>query len=86
MNYLLWLGLQKYSGSGSPLVAQAAAALAAQSQATFLVEWMKNHHVMENYGALDGTGCETAGNANPFYHWGALTALVAVEYQEGKGV
>lgn len=82
MNYLLWLGLQQYTVTGSTLVAQAAAGLAAQSQATFLVEWLKNHHIMENYDALDGTGCETAGNANPFYHWGALTALVAVEYQE----
>jgi len=82
MNYLLWLGLQQYSATGSLIVNQAAAALAAQSKATFLVEWLKNHHVMENYGALDGTGCETSKNANPFYHWGSLTALVTLEFQE----
>jgi putative isomerase len=80
MNYLLWVGLQQYSSSGSPIVAQAAAALATQSKNTFLVEWLKNRRVMENYGALDGTGCETASNANPFYHWGALTAAVFLEH------
>ena len=37
---------------------------------------------MENYNGIDGSGCETANNANPFYHWGALTALVAVEVAE----
>lgn len=82
MNFLLWLGLGRYQGAGSPTVAKALAGLAAQSKNTFLVEWLKNHRVMENYGALDGTGCETAGNANPFYHWGALTALVAIEHAE----
>jgi putative isomerase len=80
MNWLVAQGLRMYASS--PLVARAAASLAAQSRNTFLVEWTKNRHVMENYGALDGSGCSSASNADPFYHWGALTALVALEAAE----
>ena len=83
MNWLVAQGLKKYAAA-SPLAARAAASLAAQSRNTFLVEWMENHHVMENYGALDGTGCASSSDANPFYHWGALTALVALEDAEGR--
>jgi neutral trehalase len=78
MNYLVWLGLRKYS-QRSTLAARAVRALALQSKATFLKEWLSHHNVMENYGALDGTGCESSPNAYPFYNLGALTALVAVE-------
>ena len=81
MNWLAAQGLRAYAAA-SPLAARAAASLAAQSRNTFLVEWARNHHVMENYGALDGTGCSSSSDANPFYHWGALTALVALEDAE----
>ena len=47
----------------------------AQSEATFLAQWLPNHYVMENYNSLTGGGCDS-GDAVPFYHWGALNALV----------
>jgi putative isomerase len=81
MNWLVWQALEVYAGA-VPRAADAVRALAAQGNNTFLGQWLKNRHVMENYNAIDGTGCETAKNANPFYHWGALTALVAVEVAE----
>lgn len=39
------------------------------------VEWLENHRVMENYNSQTGVGCDV-GNAIPFYHWGALNALI----------
>jgi hypothetical protein len=81
MNWLVWRGLEAYAGA-VPRAADAVRALAAQSNNTFVGQWRKNRHVMENYNGIDGSGCETANNANPFYHWGALTALVAVEVAE----
>ena len=73
MNALVYFGLCKYSHLNS--TAAARAALAAQSEATFLVEWVPNRRVMENYNSQTGVGCDV-GNAIPFYHWGALNALV----------
>lgn len=78
MNYLVWLGLKEYAAQ-SPLAASAVQALALQSRTVFLKEWLANRHVMENYDAIDGSGCTPGNKANPFYHWGALTALIAVE-------
>ena len=79
MNYLVWRGLRAYPQS--PGAVRAAQQLALQSRAVFLEEWLKNRHVMENYSGVDGSGCRSANNANPFYHWGALTAIVAVEQE-----
>ena len=81
MNFLVYRGLAAYAAQ-SPLAARAAASLAAQSRNTFLVEWLAHHHVMENYSALDASGCSSARNANPFYHWAALLAEVALEHEE----
>lgn len=78
MNLLVARGLSVYVPS-SLLAAHAAHSLAVQSRNTFLVEWLARHHVMENYSGEDASGCASAGNANPWYHWGALTALVAIE-------
>ena len=83
MNWLVAQGLRAYAAA-SPLAARAAASLAAQSSNTFLGEWRKNRHVMENYGALDGSGCESSTRASAFYHWGALTALVELEEAESR--
>jgi hypothetical protein len=47
----------------------------AQAEATFLVEWVGNHRVMENFNSVTGQGCDVS-NAIPFYHWGALNALI----------
>ncbi len=65
-----------------PSAKEAMAALAAQSEATFLVEWAANRRVMENFNSVTGVGCDVR-NAIPFYHWGALNALVAL-MQAGK--
>lgn len=69
----MYLGLQEYPHLSS--VAEARKALAAQSEATFLVEWAANHRVMENFNSESGVGCDV-DSAIPFYHWGALNALI----------
>ena len=79
MNYFVYLGLQQYSHL--PSVNEAMVVLANQSRSTFLTEWSSNHRVMENSNSETGQGCDVR-NAQPFYHWGALTALL-VELQFG---
>lgn len=73
MNFLVYLGLLQYHHL--PEVVEVLSILAQQSEATFLVEWEKNHRVMENYNSFTGFGCDVK-NANSFYHWGALNALI----------
>ena len=73
MNWLVYQGLANYNHL--PEVRAAMGAMAAQSEATFLVEWVTNHRVMENYNSVSGVGCDV-NNAIPFYHWGALMALI----------
>ena len=75
MNMLVFLGLREYAHL--PLATRAMADLARQSEATFLVEWVPNHRVMENFNSVNGKGCDVS-NAIPFYHWGALNALVSL--------
>jgi hypothetical protein len=75
MNLLVYLGLHKYEHL--PVVKQAMGDLAAQSEATFLVEWVANRRVMKNFNSVTGTGCDVS-NAVPFDHWGSCTALVAL--------
>lgn len=76
MNWLVYLGLKEYAHL--PAVRAAMATLAAQSEATFLVEWLANGRVMENFNSVTGAGCDV-GNAIPFYHWGALMALIPLD-------
>lgn len=75
MNFLVYIGLAEYKHL--PAVRSAMSELARQSEATFLVEWMAHHRVMENYNSVTGKGCDV-WNAIPFYHWGGLMALVAL--------
>eukprot|EP00039_Didymoeca_costata_P014975 m.247703 g.247703 ORF g.247703 m.247703 type:complete len:963 (+) comp16129_c0_seq2:125-3013(+) len=79
MNYLLYLGLLRYSSF--PSVQTALKRMATQTENTFLVEWVPNRRVMENYNSVSGVGCDV-GNAIPFYHWGALNALLPVLEKE----
>lgn len=72
-NMLVYLGLREYDHL--LIVQQVMKDLAAQSEATFLVEWVANHRVMENFNSVTGAGCDV-GDAIPFYHWGALNALI----------
>ena len=73
MNLLVYLGLKEYQHL--PAARRAMLDLSAQSESTFLAQWVDNHHVMENYNSFTGEGCDS-GDAVPFYHWGALNALV----------
>ena len=75
MNLLIYLGLRRYEHL--PSAKRAMADLAAQSEATFLVEWVANRRVMENCNSVTGVGGDVS-NAIPFYHWGSCTALVAL--------
>lgn len=79
MNYLVFIGLEEYSHL--KIVKDAMKELGRQSRATFLKEWTSNRRIMENYNNENGDGCDV-GNASPFYHWGALNALVALIQDE----
>jgi Mannosylglycerate hydrolase MGH1-like glycoside hydrolase domain len=69
MNYLVYLGLQKYD---NPKVT---ADFAQKSYDLFLQEWNKNGHVHENYNAMTGVGDDVT-SSDRFYHWGALLGYV----------
>ncbi len=75
MNYLVWLGLGRYS---SPLIARARRRLAQKSLALFLKDWLARGHVHENYNAITGAG-DDVGNSDRFYTWGALLGLISLE-------
>ena len=73
MNYLVYLGLRNYD---QPQVREE---LARKSLKLFQGEWSAKHHVHENYSAITGAG-DDVNSSDPFYHWGALLALI--EYVE----
>jgi len=81
MNYLVYLGLKKYS---EPQVVTAREELAAKSLELFLKEWRENGHVHENYNAITGTGDDVT-SSDRFYHWGALLGLMELEEQGKAG-
>jgi glycogen debranching enzyme len=73
MNFLVYLGLHRQN-------LPAARDLAEKCRSLFLEEWRERRHIHENYSALSGSGCPVAGeprsNSDPYYHWGALLALI----------
>eukprot|EP01050_Picozoa_sp_SAG11_P022450 SAG11_NODE_4252_length_1985_cov_1.644751_2_plen_190_part_00 len=71
MNMLVYLGLKEYSHLES--VRSSMAMLGRQSEATFLVEWVGNHRVMENFNSVTGEGCDVH-NAIPFCEIGSAPA------------
>jgi putative isomerase len=73
MNYLVYLGLRNYE---QPQVREE---LARKSLKLFEGEWTVKHHVHENYNSMTGAGDDVT-SSDPFYHWGALLALM--EYAE----
>lgn len=73
MNFLVYLGLRNYDQS------HVREELARKSLQLFQVEWSAKHHVHENYNAMTGAGDDVT-SSDPFYHWGALLALI--EYLE----
>ncbi len=75
MNYLVYLGLRNYD---QPQVREE---LGRKSLKLFEGEWTTKHHVHENYNSMTGAG-DDVNYSDPFYHWGALLALI--EYEETK--
>lgn len=73
MNFLVYLGLRNYDQ------AQVREELGRKSFQLFQGEWSMKHHVHENYNAMTGAGDDVT-SSDPFYHWGALLALI--EYME----
>jgi hypothetical protein len=69
MNYLVYLGLRNYDQ------AQVREELARKSLKLFEGEWTAKHHVHENYNSMTGAG-DDVNSSDPFYHWGALLALI----------
>jgi hypothetical protein len=59
-----------------PAVRAARTALVAQGRRLVEQEWTLFRQVTENYNGLIGVG-EDVGNADPFYHWGALGGFLS---------
>jgi putative isomerase len=69
MNFLVYLGMRNYD------VAGAREDLIHRSFALLMKSWKKNGCVYENYNSVTGQG-DDVGNADGFYHWGALLAFM----------
>lgn len=81
MNYLVYLGLRRYS---QPEIAAATQQFANKSGQLFLKEWNANGHVHENYNANTGEG-DDVQSSDRFYHWGALLGLIDLEQRQQAG-
>jgi hypothetical protein len=73
---LMYWGLTNPKYADLPSVKSARTSLVAQSKALVLQEWRLFRQVTENYNGIIGVG-EDVGNADPFYHWGALPSLMS---------
>jgi glycogen debranching enzyme len=69
MNMLVYMGLEAYD------LPEARRDLAEKSAYALLKEWREHRHIHENYNSMTGEGCSSP-DSNPFYHWGALLALI----------
>lgn len=76
MNYLVYEAMKRRG------CADAAKDLAEASERLLLKEWRLHGHVHENYNADTGLGCGGHGASDPFYHWGGLLALIAIEEEK----
>ena len=74
---LLYWGLANPVYAGVPGIAAARAALVKTSAVLVIQEWTLFRQVTENYNGIIGVG-EDVGNADPFYHWGALPSMMAI--------
>jgi glycogen debranching enzyme len=75
MNFLVYIGLQNYDHL--PTAHAARQLLCSQAASLLLGDWLDSGHVQENYNSVSGQGCDV-GNADPFYHWGALNAFINI--------
>lgn len=62
-------------------VADARKRLVQQSHDLFFANYLPFHRVYENYNGKDGCNWNDANAGDPFYHWGALLALVFEQEQ-----
>jgi len=74
MSFLTYLSLRSYEGQ---VFEQARKDLCSQTNRLLLQNWLAYGHVQENYNAVTGEGCDV-GNADAFYHWGALNGFVCL--------
>jgi hypothetical protein len=72
---LVWLGLRNYDAV--PEARTARGVLVAQALKLELQEWRLFRQVTENHNGVFGVG-EDVGNADPFYHWGALLGHISL--------
>jgi len=77
LNFLVYLGLCQYD------LPEERNMLAEKSSKLILKEWREHGHVYENYNADTGRGGDVE-NSDPFYHWGALLALIPLLH-DGPG-
>jgi hypothetical protein len=70
MNFLLYLGMRNYD------LPEARADLVKKSGALLMKSWKANGAIYENYNGATGQG-DDVGNADGFYHWGALLTCMA---------
>ena len=77
MNFLVYLGLRNYDQ------AHVREELAKKSLQLFQGEWSAKNHVHENYNAMTGAGDDVT-SSDPFYHWGALLALIGYMETQDK--
>lgn len=75
---MVYSGLKRKEYAAVAEVQLARKRLAESSRRLLLKEWLEDHHVHENYNSARGVGCDV-GNSNPFYHWGGLLGLTALE-------
>ncbi len=75
LQLIYWaLANPKYKDISS--VKAARTSLVAQGKRILLQEWDLFRQVTENYNGVIGAG-EDVGNADPFYHWGALAGFMS---------
>ncbi len=65
MNFLVYCGMKNYD------LPEATKDLVEKSKALILKNWMKTHHVCENYHSVTGEESD-----DRFYHWGGLLAFM----------
>ena len=73
---LIYWALSHPKYADIPSVVTVRKALVAQGKRLVLQEWDLFRQVTENTNGLVGIG-EDVGNADPFYHWGALPGFIS---------
>lgn len=73
---LIYWALSNPKYADIPSVVTVRKALVAQGKRLVLQEWDLFRQVTENVNGINGIG-EDVGNADPFYHWGALPGFIS---------